>query len=297
VKTVERGLDPRLFSLVAFGGAGPLHAAEIAVELEIPEVVIPEHPGVTSAQGLLFADVIHDYAVSMVRPARELDFDEVESAFRLLEERGRAALSADGFHVSAQNLERFLDLRYLGQAKALSLAIPNDRLNEPAMGELTRGFYEDYERQYQYVTHDIPLELAVLRLRAVGTLARPTVRRSASSRNRAQQARREVYFDGERVSALVVERRSLSDRDRIEGPALVEQPDTTTVLPPGCFARIDAGGNLIINVAERIRQVTRAAPRATVACQDEIPGRAFSGDEQLIVGSRPVGGDSRRQGG
>jgi len=254
VMTVERGLDPRAFTLVAFGGAGPLHAVDIAVELEVPEVVIPQHPGVTSAQGLIFGDVVHDYAVSLVRPMRALDLDEVEAAFELLEDRGRAALTEDGFDAPGQTLERLLDVRYLGQAKALSIGLEDATLTESTIQELTRRFYDEYQRQYQYVTHDIPLELAVLRVRAIGKLVRPTISKTLTQETGVGRSSRQVFFDGERLETLVVERGSLTDRDRINGPALIEQLDTTTVIPPACVATVDGSGNLIIDVTQRIRQ-------------------------------------------
>jgi N-methylhydantoinase A len=253
VMTVERGLDPRGFALVAFGGAGPLHAAEIAVELEIPEVVVPEHPGVTSAQGLMFGDVVHDYAVSLVRPVAQLDFDEVTGAFKVLEERGRAALRADGLDETTHRLERLVDLRYLGQVKALSMRVGGNHLDEVVVADVTRSFFVEYERQYQYVTSEIPLELAAVRLKAVGRLDRPTMRASTRPESGARRAMREVFFDGERLATQVISRASLARGDRVDGPALVEQTDTTTVIPPGCSVRIDSAQNLIINVAERLR--------------------------------------------
>jgi N-methylhydantoinase A len=248
VVTVERGLDPREFALFAFGGAGPMHAVELARALEMPEVLVPRHPGVTSALGLLFADVTHDFSATLVRGERDLDDAEIERRFVELEARAAAALDADGFDGSARTVERIVDVRYAGQVKALNLAVRPDESLAAQWPSVRQRFLDEYERRFQYVTDEIPLEVSALRVRGRGHVEAPQHPRAERGDGEAPvRERRPVWFDGAERDTAVLDRGELCAGHRIAGPALIEQLDTTSVVPPGVVCEVDDRGNLIID--------------------------------------------------
>jgi N-methylhydantoinase A len=248
VVTVERGLDPREFALFAFGGAGPMHGVDLARGLEIPEVLVPRHPGVTSALGLLFADVTHDFSTTLVRGEADLDDAGIERLFAEMEARAREALDADGFGRGDRTVERLADVRYAGQVKALTLAVDAARSLAAQWADVRDRFLVEYERRFQYVTDEIPLEVSALRVRASGHMPAPEHPRAERGEGEPPvRERRPVWFDGAPQDTAVLDRDALTAGHRFEGPALVEQLDTTTVVPPGVTCEVDGRGNLIID--------------------------------------------------
>jgi N-methylhydantoinase A len=248
VMTVERGLDPREFALFAFGGAGPMHAVDLARGLEMPEVLVPRHPGVTSALGLLFADVTHDFSSTLVRADTLLDDPESARLYSEMTRQAHAALDADGFSMRDRTVERFVDVRYVGQVKGLTLTVSDTESLGAQWSELSRRFLAEYEGRFQYVTDEIHLEISTLRVRARGHLPRPRQPRIASAVGEPEViGERLVWFDGAARPSSVIRRDDLRAGHRFSGPALVEQLDTTTVVPPGVECLVDAHGNLIID--------------------------------------------------
>jgi N-methylhydantoinase A len=248
VVTVERGLDPREFALFAFGGAGPMHGVDLARGLEIPEVLVPRHPGVTSALGLLFADVTHDFSTTLVRGETDLDDDGIERGFADMEARAHEALDADGFGRDDRAVERLADVRYAGQVKALTLAVAPTPSLAAQWADVRQRFLAEYERRFQYVTDEIPLEISALRVRASGHMPAPEHPRAEPGEGEPPvRERRPVWFDGAPRDTAVLDRDALRAGHRFAGPALVEQLDTTTVVPPGVTCEVDARGNLIID--------------------------------------------------
>lgn len=243
VMTVERGLDPRQFSLLGFGGAGPMHAVELAQELRIPEVIIPPYPGVTAALGLLFADVVHDYSATLVQSERHLDYAAIDDAFKAMENRGRQALEREGFPEEVWVLDRFLDVRYAGQVKALTL--PAGNLAHDGLEALRPEFYAQYEQRYRYVAKDLPLEVAAVRLRAKALLPRPVLEAPEGEPSVSSSTRR-AWFGGKAYDADVFARTHISPGATLFGPSIIEQTDTTTVLPPGVTGTVDDYGNLLV---------------------------------------------------
>uniref|UniRef100_A0A831X251 Hydantoinase/oxoprolinase family protein n=1 Tax=Thermorudis peleae TaxID=1382356 RepID=A0A831X251_9BACT len=244
VISVERGYDPRDFTLVAFGGAGPLHACELAERLRIPRVLVPTTPGVLSALGMLATDIVKDYARTvMLRPGGPLD--QIEPAFGELEERARVELGAEGIAPDAMRLDRFLDLRYVGQSYELTVPFQGDVAGTVA------AFHRAHERRYGYADSAEPVEVVNVRLRATGLISKPALERQPepSPWRPEPSEKRPVTFDqaGEPMTctAALYQRDRLGPGAVIAGPAIVTQYDTTTVLPPGWDARVDAVGNLI----------------------------------------------------
>ena len=252
VVTVERGLDPREFALFAFGGAGPMHAVDLALGLEIPEVLVPRHPGVTSALGLLFADVTHDVSATLVRSEGDLDGDEIERRFAELEASANTSLDADGFGAGERTVQRLADVRYAGQVKALTLPVDVGRSLAAQWPEVRARFLEEYERRFQYVTEEIGLEVSALRVQGRGHVPAPEHPRVERAEGEPPvRERRPVWFDGAPHDTAVVAREDLRAGHRLTGPLVVEQLDTTTVVPPGVACAVDERGNLLIDCRRR----------------------------------------------
>jgi N-methylhydantoinase A len=248
VMTVQRGLDPREFALVAFGGAGPMHAVEVAQALDIPEVIVPPAPGVLSASGLLFADVVHDYAQTFISHESELDTDQIESSFADLEGRVCAALDRDGVHRSDQRIQRQVDIRYVGQIKAITLGLQGGAF---AFEALRGEFFERYEAQYRFSTQDIPLEVSALRVRGTASVARHAATANGGGWRHAdelQEGARRIRFDEGWFDTPVRSRYSLRPGDTCAGPLVLEQEDTTTVLPPDVTAVVDPDLTLRVTI-------------------------------------------------
>lgn len=247
--SVERGYDPRTYTLIAFGGAGPMHACALAEELEIPLIIVPVNPGLFSAMGLLVSDVAHSYLRAVMRAADKASASDLEEAFRDLEDEGRRTLEEDGFASEAMTFLRELDARYFGQS--YELAIPAPRLvTEEALQRTVDLFHEKHRSVYGYSAEEEPVELVNVRLRAVGMMAKPTLRthrkRDPEPPKEGVIERRKVFFEAfdSYTESPVYARERLEPGNRVEGPAIIEQYDSTTVLYPGWSAHVDEFKNL-----------------------------------------------------
>ena len=241
VISVERGHDPRDFTLVAFGGAGGLHACDLAEALGIPQVLAPKFPGALSALGILLSDVVKDDSRTLLLPADSAVRARLEHEFRRLEAQARADLRREGFSPARQRLERRLDLRYRGQAYELTLPYGRD---------FVRAFHRAHARRYGYADPARPLEVVSVRLRAVGVTEKPVLRRARSVGSRslgtAWLKRAPVFFDGRRVVTDFYVREQLRSGNELRGPAVIAEYSATTVLPPGWRARVDSYENLVL---------------------------------------------------
>lgn len=250
--TVQRGFDPRTFSLFAMGGAGPIHAGKLAEELTIPEVIIPRSPGVLSASGLLSANVEHDHELTFLRSLSDIDSGELASQYAELEDRGEAAMSREG--IDAERVETIYqaDMRYEGQSFEIELRIPTiAEYNEPVVEKIRNRFHDRHEQVYGHRNINDPVEF--VNLRVVNSfsperLATPSSVGGASLAE-AQKTTREAHFVDEERSydVPVYERAWLPVNESFEGPAIVEQADTTTIIYPGHTCRTDGALNLIID--------------------------------------------------
>ncbi|MFB6078407.1 MAG: hydantoinase/oxoprolinase family protein [Halarchaeum sp.] len=247
VVSVERGHDPREFTLVAFGGAGPLHAPRLAGELDMPEVVVPNAAGVLSALGLLVSDVVYDDSVSRVRPWEGLAPATVAGAFESMREDGAARLAAEGVPESRRVFERTADLRYAGQSFDLSVPVPED-VDDEALESVVERFHERHERRYGHADRGEPVELVTLRLRARGVVETPDLSPAAREGSVADARRgaRAVTYDGEVCETAVYERSRLPVGATVAGPAVVEGAESTVVVHPDQSADVDADGNLVV---------------------------------------------------
>lgn len=247
--SVERGHDPRNFTLFAFGGAGPLHATEIARSLSISEILIPPEPGILCAQGLVVSDLAEDFVRTDRLLLDESNRTRVEQHIAVLTGQAKSWFDREGIGPANQRLDMTLDLRYVGQNFELPVRISGATL--PSFAELREIFFKLHEVSYGYYNPDDPVELINLRLAARGRLKfeEPAMPEATPSRSAVAKAERMVWFEAERPSrARIYDRSSLRPGHAIAGPAVIEQLDTTTVIFPGDTATVDDALNLLIQV-------------------------------------------------
>lgn len=249
-RTVQKGHDPREFALVAFGGAGPLHAADVAAELGVPEVIIPPHPGITSATGLLTSDLRYDGMQTVFASEREIDFADLERRLGELEEELRSGLRRDGVGDEAMRVERSLDCRYKGQGYELRVPIVADGVGPGVFADFHDLHRLEYGRDSQ-----APIEVVNMRITVSGQ--RPKLERVPVGSGTLDEARlgtRSSVFrvDGElqTLETTLVDRLKLSPGGAIDGPAIFIQEDTTVVVPPGWHAQAHEGGVLVLSTTD-----------------------------------------------
>jgi len=246
--SVERGRDPAEFAMMAFGGAGPIHAAGVARTLGIRQVLIPRAPGVFSALGLLHAEVEHHAARTVLTSTMGNDLAPVQAALEEMRADLLSRLREEGFDPARAQISRFADLRYRGQSSELTVPMPDGPLGESTLRALEERFEQEFERTYAHRGDTKAFELVTVRL--VMRLSRAVQHGTEWSAEAGQPpARRSVYFGPEhgQLEAEVLPRGSLGNTPR-RGPLLVQEYDTTIVVPPDCEARVDAHGNVVITI-------------------------------------------------
>jgi 5-oxoprolinase (ATP-hydrolysing) len=269
LNSVRRGYDPREFTLVAAGGAGPLFACDIARELEIARVLVPPHPGIIAAIGLLATDLQHEFVATERHALKSLDAARLSGRFDELEAQAVAQLDADEVADDRRLVRRLADCRYAGQGYEVRTEVPPGAVDDRWVEELKARFHAAHEAEYGH-RFDAAIEIVNVRVVAIGRvdeLHPPELERGDGDPSAARTLEREVVFDvgrgAERHPTPFYERELLRAGDRIEGPAIVEQYDTTTVVPPGLTAEIDAHGNIVIDCT--VSAASAAGERAALA--------------------------------
>ncbi|HET9924172.1 MAG TPA: hydantoinase/oxoprolinase family protein [Methylomirabilota bacterium] len=241
--SIQRGHDPRDFTLIAFGGAGPMHALAMAGEIGIPRVLVPRHPGNFSALGLLAADIKHDDVRTRVGPLRTR-LPALQEVFAEMETPARLQLEREGFAPGQQRLLRSLDLRYRGQAFELGIALG---ATTPALDVIESAFHRQHRDIYGHANPEEAIELVNARLTAYGLVPKPAVARHAAAGTTLEAAlveRRPVWWEGRAHDCPVWDRDRLPERAVLSGPGIVEEFGATTVVPPGWRGLVDEHGNL-----------------------------------------------------
>ncbi len=248
VITVQRGLDPRDFGILAFGGAGPLHANAMAELLGCYPVVVPANPGVLSALGFLESEFKNEFVQTFIRSTKELDARDVWSRFDQLEDKAKAWLEEEKVPAGEGKLKFSVDLRYEQQGFEVTIDLDNDVLNEKgALKRVFDKFHETHERLYGVRFH-VPVELVALRVIASGATlpVEESAPADAAKDGGAVIETRPSYFKGQWVDTPNYDRSKLAAGEKVQGPAIIRQYDTTTVLLPDHYAEVDPHGNLLI---------------------------------------------------
>ena len=251
--TTERGLDAGSFTMVVYGGAGPLHASAIAREIGIRKVLIPYAPGYFSAYGMLFSDLRYDYVRSVFRKLNEVSFEEIESLYKAMEDEGRTALAQSGVKSDGVVIERAADMRYVGQEHAVTVDLPLMYFEGRDRSAIKRQFDELHKVRYGTSAPKEPADLVSLRVTVLGTMKKPpkhSVEEGSSQPVKgALRVVKPVYFrQGGWADTPVYKRDLLRAGNKIAGPALIEEHASTTVIQPGDDLRVDELGNLQISI-------------------------------------------------
>ncbi|HYB42552.1 MAG TPA: hydantoinase/oxoprolinase family protein [Candidatus Methylomirabilis sp.] len=249
--SVQRGYDPREFVLVAFGGAGPLHANALAAELRVRTVLIPPSPGIASALGLLLTDIRHDLVATRRQRLDATSPDALNAVFADFAAQAGSALDRDGVPAARRRIERSVDLRYHGQSHELAVPVPAEPLDAAALGQIRRAFDEAHARAYGYAAAEDAVELVNVRLTGVGLtppLTRPELAVGERDATAAVKGARPVWFRETSgfADCAVVDRSRLLAGNVVAGPAVVEEMDATSVIHPGWEAAVDPHGNLLL---------------------------------------------------
>jgi len=237
VVSVQRGHDPRDFALFAFGGAGGLHACRLAATLRIGTVIIPDRAGIMSALGMLLADSVKDYSRTVFLRGEEMNYSRLHKAIAPLERAAERDLAAEGFKSSSILLQRSVAMRYEGQSYELEVPL------EPGLAE---AFHAAHSKRYSYADPERQVEAVNIILRAVGITAKPAIPESPERDHEAEGNSTSVVIAGEKLEALLLRRSELDAGARFDGPAVLFDIDSTTLVPPRWRARLDCWRNLII---------------------------------------------------
>ena len=245
--SISRGFDPRDFALVAFGGAGALHGVEVARELAIPTVIVPPSPGVTSALGCLLVDIQHDYSESYLAAVADADTADVEAAFARLEKDALERLAHEGVAPENILLQRTIDMMYQGQWRSLAVSVPSPLTD---MDALVESFHQEHDREYNFRRDETPVGIFRINLKAVGTVPKAGLAEHApTGTTPTPRETRDVWFTPDAAIATpVFDRDALPSGLSLPGPAVIEQLDSTVLIPPGSTAEVDKHLNIIIQV-------------------------------------------------
>ena len=248
--SLARGHDPRDFTLFAFGGAGPMHAAALAQELGIPRVLIPARPGITNAIGCVAADLRHDYVNTVNQPLASLDIEAVRAILRRQIDKGRAAVERDAVAIEAIAFRHFAEMQFQGQTHLLSVPISGP---EVSLADLQQAFDAAYWERFAVELPEIRAVLVNLHTAAIGRrpaidLAALVGAKAGQRLDDAKSGSRQVWFEGHWQETPVYDRDRLPPAATFTGPAIVEQLDCTSVIEPGNAVSLDRFGNLIVEV-------------------------------------------------
>jgi N-methylhydantoinase A/oxoprolinase/acetone carboxylase beta subunit len=273
--SVRKGFDPRDFALVAEGGAGPVFAVPIALEVGTPNVVVPPHPGIAAAMGLVATDMVYEYGATTYQRLSKLDAASLQSRFEELEALAAAQFADDGIEADRIVIQRIAEARYLGQGYELRVDVGSGTIDEAWVERLRADFHDIHEREYSRRFEESDIEVPNIRVRGIGLmpeLSTPEVQAGDASADHALRHEGEAWFlvEGslEQVPTRYYDREALEAGNRLVGPAIVNQYDSTTVIPPGVEAHVDRFGNIVIEVG--VSAGVRAGSAATVTASEGV---------------------------
>ena len=240
--TVKKGIDPREFSLVAFGGAGSMHAAWLAEELEIEEIIVPNDPGTFSAWGMLQTDIRRDLTVNFYNSFASLQKEKIQNSFNKLKTEATELLSIENVKIEDMTYSLTADMRYIGQEYYVNVEI--DKSID--LNKINQDFHETYKKQFGHSTPEGPLEFINLRLIAEGKINKSNSLKTEKDSNVVQNSSRNITFNNKKFNTEILNRSNIQSNKKINGPLIVEEETATTVIPPHYVLEKDEFGNLII---------------------------------------------------
>jgi N-methylhydantoinase A len=251
--TVERGYDPREFIFIPYGGAGPVHAVDLARELEIPTVVLPPMPGLFSAFGMLVADAVQDLQASVVATAGDSDPANIEALFAGLEKEARQRLRISGIREQDIRIERRADCQYLGQGETLQVAFPEGPVTRESIDRLARNFIAEHRRRWNFDVANRPVRIVNLRLRIVGKIGDFSVgvTRPRNGKALAPIGRTRIYDEGKWIEMPRYRRDDLRLGDELDGPLVVEETSTRISLRAGERLTVGDQSTIVVSVGAR----------------------------------------------
>lgn len=255
-RTVQKGIDPRTFALVAFGGAGPLHGAEVAGMLGIPEVIVPPYPGITSAMGLLTTDIKYDAIRTQFQVSGSVDLARLNADCREMESELAAQFEADHIDASLVGYQRIGDLRYVGQGYELKIAIPGGTVTQDQLNGVWSAFHKAHAAEYGHAFHESPIEIVNIRVSGRGAMPKIAAMKAPEGGSLKEALIRtgpsvfRVKGELKSFDTPVYQRGKLPAGEAIVGPAIILQKDSTTVVPPGAKAGVHASGSILISLGE-----------------------------------------------
>ncbi len=248
--SVRRGYDPREFSMVAFGGGGPMHAAALAKELGVKKVIVPVAGSVFSAWGMLMTDLRYDFIKTYISNFENIDLNQLNSEWQQMETEAYGYYQKQGFEQAKVVFSRFADMRYAGQEHTVKVPVPNGEMDEETVKEVIRRFHDLHEQAYTFKLEDSPTEIVNLHLVAFGIVQKPELYKLERVGGNPEDALKEIrpvlYEEEGWLDTKVYDREKLAAEVTIEGPAIVEERSASTVIYPGQTVTVDCYGNLII---------------------------------------------------
>lgn len=252
--TIERGYDPRDFTMIAFGGAGPMHSLALARELKIPNVIVPQVPAHFSAWGMLLTDIRHDFVQTYIRPLDEADVNEVNDLYLKLEKEGTEELKKEGIPEDLMTLIRSVDMRYVGQEHTVNVPAPGGVFKPEDKKNVRNEFDELHEKRYGHCAREESTEIVDLRLTTIGVVTKPKFVKIRSGEEEppisAHRGKRLVYFEEQRdyIKCDAYLRDAFLAGNKIYGPAVIEEYASTTVIHPEDIALVNEYGHIVIKV-------------------------------------------------
>jgi N-methylhydantoinase A len=259
VVSVERGYDPRDFTLIPYGGAGPLHAVALAKELKIPKVLVPPIPGIFSAMGMLISDIRHDFVLTRIFPAHKVKPEEVEVIFQNLTEKALEMLRKEGVKEEDTVILKYVDVRYVGQSFEIRINFEAEQCTETNLKELVQSFHREHERRYGHKDLIAPVELVNFRVEGIGTREPIHLKEIPSGSEQpfseSLKSIRKVYFEESQafLDTKIFERERLLAGNVMEGPAIIEESNATTLIHPGMVGKVDRYGAILIHIPDSSR--------------------------------------------
>ena len=253
--SVRKGYDPRDFVLVAEGGAGPLFAVPIAIEVGTPQVVVPLYPGIAAAMGLIATDMVYEYAATAYQRLSKLDAATLQRRFEELEAQAARQFDEDGIAADRVVIQRIVEARYLGQGYELRVDVASGEIDDAWVDRVRADFHDVHEREFTRRFEDSDIEIPNIRVRGIGLMpafSTPELEAGGESPDAALRHEGDAWFlvggSLEQIATRYYDRAALRAGNRLQGPAIVNQYDSTTVIPPGLEARVDRFGNIVIDV-------------------------------------------------